>query len=224
MAAEAFDIVLMDCQMPGMDGLEATRQIRVREAEAGDGKRIPIVAVTAHARRSDRDDCIDAGMDDYICKPYTKTDLRRALEKWVPGCLVEGWDESPEAEPQSSSPKEVLDPATLRSLRALARADAPGLMTELISAYLLSCADLERAMIDAIDAGDPAAMARAAHTLKTSSAQVGAGRLAALCKELEALGRACLMDNAEHLRDLIAEELEAVREALAVEQLGAADV
>jgi HPt (histidine-containing phosphotransfer) domain-containing protein len=79
-------------------------------------------------------------------------------------------------------------------------------------------------MIDAIDAGDPAAMARAAHTLKTSSAQVGAGRLAALCKELEALGRACLMDNAEHLRDLIAEELEAVREALAAEQLGGSDV
>ncbi len=100
MAAEAFDIVLMDCQMPGMDGLEATREIRAREAEAGDGKRIPIVAVTAHARRSDRDDCIAAGMDDYICKPYTKTDLRRALEKWVPGCLVEGWDENPDAEPQ----------------------------------------------------------------------------------------------------------------------------
>jgi CheY-like chemotaxis protein len=73
----------MDCQMPEMDGFEATQQIRQAEAAAGQG-RVPIVAVTANAMQGDRERCAAAGMDDYLSKPFTKQGLRRVLEKWLP--------------------------------------------------------------------------------------------------------------------------------------------
>jgi CheY-like chemotaxis protein len=82
-ADQRFDLVLMDCQMPEMDGFEATQQIRQAEAAAGQG-RVPIVAVTANAMQGDRERCAAAGMDDYLSKPFTKQGLRRVLEKWLP--------------------------------------------------------------------------------------------------------------------------------------------
>lgn len=84
--SNAYDIVLMDCQMPKVDGYEATKMIRKRELQAGqDQRRIPIVALTAHAMEQDRKDCLDAGMDDYLAKPYSVTQLVDILQKWAPG-------------------------------------------------------------------------------------------------------------------------------------------
>jgi CheY-like chemotaxis protein len=74
--------VLMDCQMPNMDGFEATRLIRKRELERG-AKRVPIIALTANAMECDRDRCIAAGMDDYVSKPFKKDALRATLELWT---------------------------------------------------------------------------------------------------------------------------------------------
>jgi two-component system, sensor histidine kinase and response regulator len=79
---ERFDVVLMDWQMPEMDGLEATRRIREFEQRRG-LERTPIIAVTAHAMASDRDACIAAGMDDYLVKPYSYDALMRALRRWT---------------------------------------------------------------------------------------------------------------------------------------------
>ena len=89
--AQAFDLVLMDCQMPEMDGLEATAAIRVREAEldrerAMSGlppRRMPIIALTANAMRGDRERCVAAGMDDYLAKPFKKEQLSAMLQRWV---------------------------------------------------------------------------------------------------------------------------------------------
>jgi CheY-like chemotaxis protein len=78
---ERFDLILMDCQMPRMDGFEATRQIRKIEEQHGDGLRIPIVAITANAMQGDREKCIDAGMDDYIAKPVKKEALFEVLQR-----------------------------------------------------------------------------------------------------------------------------------------------
>ncbi|MCL4104392.1 UNVERIFIED_CONTAM: hypothetical protein GTU68_047354 [Idotea baltica] len=80
LATQHFDLVLMDCQMPGMDGFEATRLIR--EAESG-GKHIPIVGLTAHASADARDACLEAGMDDFISKPYTTSELAPVLVRWL---------------------------------------------------------------------------------------------------------------------------------------------
>jgi CheY-like chemotaxis protein len=77
-----YDIVFMDCQMPEMDGFEATAEIR--RLEQADGRRVPIVALTANAMAGDRERCLAAGMDDFISKPIKETDLSRAIEHWVP--------------------------------------------------------------------------------------------------------------------------------------------
>jgi CheY-like chemotaxis protein len=79
-AHEPYDLVFMDCQMPEMDGFEATRTIRSRELETN--RHLPIVALTANAMTEDRERCLDAGMDDYIPKPYTAADFERTLGRW----------------------------------------------------------------------------------------------------------------------------------------------
>jgi CheY-like chemotaxis protein len=83
-AAAAYDLILMDCQMPEMDGYEATRAIRMREAGCGGGaRRTPIVALTAHAMEGDREVCIESGMDDYLSKPCKPEELKAILAKWL---------------------------------------------------------------------------------------------------------------------------------------------
>ena len=86
-AATPYAVVLMDCRMPGMDGMEATR--RIREAEAGTGQRVPIVAVTANAMEADRDACFDAGMDGFLTKPVMMESLRAVLDQFVLGTREE---------------------------------------------------------------------------------------------------------------------------------------
>lgn len=86
MAAKQYDLILMDCMMPGLDGYETTRRIRAREAAAGDGRHIPIVALTANALRSDKERCLDCGMDDYLSKPYSAVQLLAVTEKWLSAC------------------------------------------------------------------------------------------------------------------------------------------
>src|SRR5690606_18612952 len=82
MEASRYDIVLMDCQMPVMDGYSATRRWREMEEEAGDGRHVPIIAMTANAMAGDRQKCLDAGMDDYLAKPVTRSELERTLARW----------------------------------------------------------------------------------------------------------------------------------------------
>jgi CheY-like chemotaxis protein len=76
-----FDLVLMDCQMPGMDGLETTRQVRMQQAEYA---HIPIIALTANVQKTIRDECNKAGMNDYLSKPFTQADIREIISRWSP--------------------------------------------------------------------------------------------------------------------------------------------
>jgi signal transduction histidine kinase/CheY-like chemotaxis protein/HPt (histidine-containing phosphotransfer) domain-containing protein len=220
---ERFDLVLMDCQMPEMDGFAATRALRAREAARGDAlTRTPVVALTAHALPADREQSLAAGMDDHVSKPFGRDELRAVLERWLPqrprGDEV---PRPPAAQAAQAAPAHVLDSSALAELRELGCAGGSDVLTRVVEAYLQSAPGLVRALVDAERAGDAAALARAAHTLKSCSAQVGAVRLSLLAKELEDLGRTQRLEGAGERVAAAREELDSVQEALAAELLGA---
>jgi two-component system sensor histidine kinase/response regulator len=211
--AGSFEFVFMDCQMPEMDGFAATRSIRDAEAKAGPrARRMPIVALTAHAMKSDREECLAAGMDDYVSKPFTKEDLRKVLAKWITQASVIS---SQRKQPRTFSSSAVIDPAALEELRGLEQEGDSDLVSQVVEAYLKSSSQLLEKIHEARTNRDPAAIAKAAHTLKSSSAQVGARKLSASCKELETRGRAGRINDALDLVDEITTQLKAVQAALA---------
>jgi signal transduction histidine kinase/CheY-like chemotaxis protein len=232
--AEAFDLAFMDCQMPTMDGYEATAAIRARELAAGAGEdadgggesRLPIIALTAHALPADRTKCLAAEMDDVVTKPFSRRDLWNILDRFVP------WTRSAAKAPRAESVaaaeagrshsdvlRKAVDARTLDELRGLEEGSDSKLLERVIEAFLESSSALARSLHEASATGDLPAMTTAAHTLKSSSAQVGAKRLSALCKEIEARARADSSDGVAELLDEFASELEAAQEELAAELL-----
>ncbi len=188
-----FDLCLMDCQMPEMDGIEATAAIRTAET---DGTHLPIIALTAHAIAGDRERCLAAAMDDYLSKPFTEAALARMVGRWLaPGDGGEEPLPTPEAEPAAPSApageggRSPIDQAALGPIRTLEASGRPGLLAKVVALYLDDAAKHLAALHDAVGDGDTEAIRTAAHALKSGSANVGATSLAALCKELERLGR-----------------------------------
>ena len=173
------DLILMDCQMPEMDGYEATRAIRIEEGRRADRRRIPIVALTAHATKGDRDRCLEAGMDDYLSKPLDPQLLGIMLARWI------------------RRQAEVADPATLA--RVAGPVDYPALLRRCMNKpdlalklvrKLVEQADQDvTAIAAALQRNDPAGLAASAHRLKGASANVSAGGLRQAASELEQLGR-----------------------------------
>jgi CheY-like chemotaxis protein len=214
----------MDCQMPVLDGFSATRAIRADEALDPSKPRTRIVALTAHAMRSDRDACLAAGMDDYLSKPFTREQLRDMIERWIPPMTSHSGSVAavPPGAARDAQLAPTFDPSLLAELDALAGED--GFREELIAAFIQSSTRLANEIAAALDAGDTAEIARAAHTLASSSAQVGGMRLAQISKTLEAAARSPeALDLPPHVAALRT-ELESLHEGLAVESLGATDV
>ena len=212
-----FDLILMDCQMPDMDGFEATRAIRELEAARAGSARIPIVALTANALEGDRTRCLAAGMDDYLAKPFKKEQLRNVLANWI-----ERADTRPST-PRSAAPAAAPDEATraaaidmkaLDNIRALQQPGAPDLLEKIVTLFLDDAPRLVRSMRDAIAAGDGGALQHAAHTLKSDSATLGALELSELCKQTETQARAGRLADADHWIDRIEDEYARVRAAL----------
>jgi len=183
--AHGFDAVLMDVQMPEMDGLEATRAIRERERGAGGG-RVPIIAMTAHAMEGDRERCLAAGMDGYISKPVEADDLVRTVER-----AAGAFDASRAAARLGG------DENLLRELLELFLADAPRMVSE---------------VRDAIDAKDAEALRRAAHALKGSVANFGAGGAVDAARRLETMGAAGNLADARAALSELEQALDAFKE------------
>jgi CheY-like chemotaxis protein len=228
-ALQRFDVIFMDCQMPVLDGFAATRAIREREAAEPGAPRTPIVALTAHAMRADREACLEAGMDDYLSKPFTRDQLRGVIERWAP--LAAGRPHSVSAPAPIShgepSTRDVaaaptLDARVLAELEALSGDDA--FRSQIVAAFIESSTQLASTIETALAAGDAAAIARAAHTLASSSAQIGGMRLAQLSKSLEAQARAPHPGDLAPPSAVLRAELESLHEGLAVESLGVRDV
>ena len=181
-----FDLALMDCQMPEMDGFEATAEIRRRETMRANG-RIPIVALTAGAVEGDREKCLAAGMDDYVTKPFSFGELERALTRWLPA----------DRKAQAASPH--IDLQVLEQMRTLRGNGGSNLVTRIIGVYLNDAPDRLRSMQEAVARGDAAGMGRTAHAFKSASANLGAKGLAELCLRMESLGRASSTTGADRL-------------------------
>ena len=242
LAEGAFDLILMDCQMPVMDGFQATGEIRRREAASGEGARIPVIALTANAMAGDRERCLAAGMDDYLAKPFSRFEIGAILSRWLEPCagkeapavVATPADEiratgavgeaipRPESEVSGTSAKASpeprrLDQHALANIRVLQRDGGTDVLAKVITLYLQTTPRLLDTLNEASDAEDRTLLARTAHTLKSSSATLGATHLAALCKKLETMARAGSDNGGRELIVDIAAEYQRVAVSLRTE-------
>ena len=211
---QAFDLVLMDIQMPVMDGLTATRRIREREASHG-LPRQRIIALTANALAGDRDMCLQAGMDDYVAKPVTIGSITTAMLRWLPATRVESGDsgngqEGPSTASRSAQNAHSFDFSDLR--QSLGK-KAEQIIPNLVSAYIKEGSSHIDTLSHATEQLDLAYITRIVHNLKSSSAALGLKEFSALCKEAETAARNQMSDEVKKLLPDIVREFSRVQTA-----------
>lgn len=204
--AKRYELVLMDCQMPELDGLATTREIRRREqmSDAPDRSQLthlPIVALTASLSDEDRADYLQAGMDDCLAKPVGLRELQTVIQRWL--------------HPEPSAP---VNYSVLKKLRKLEMTDSPDLLDQLIDLYLQETPATLTAIQMAIADEKPQALRQLAHRLKGSSLNFGAKDVASICAELEKIGKMGTIVGAAELYEKLTDAYECVRTALIREQ------
>lgn len=234
---QSYDLILMDCHMPEMDGFTAATAIRRHEQDSGKNGRIPIIALTADVQKGIIEQCLEAGMDDYLSKPFTKVQLQALIEKWMPqqGRALEKVSETAVetlAGVSSSVGQEIvrnirggvvalerrkenlLDEAALDNLRQITAANGENLLCKAISLFLESAPESMQALYGAIAAQDADALKRLAHSFKSACANLGATSLAGRAASLEAIGKQGHCDGADGLFKAMTQELPGVQMAL----------
>lgn len=197
----SFDLIFMDCQMPVLDGYQATAEIRRREEKEEPGHHIPIIALTANVVEGDREKCLSAGMDDYIGKPFKQDDIVGILFRWSQGGLLTmgGNTTASDGKIMSSS----VDKSALKALQNLQMPGKPNILERVIVAFLSSSVILVTEMQEALVENDLARLQKSAHSLKSSSANVGALKLSEICKTLEMTCRESISENSIDLVSVI---------------------
>ena len=208
-ASQAYAAILMDCQMPEMDGFQATAAIRQRERWE---YHTPIIAVTANALRGERDKCLAAGMDDYLSKPLVPEALAEVLQRWVPL----GGDSASDAPPVEELPPQpaAIDVSLLDNLRRLRTKSGQPVLAQVIDLFTADSPKRIAAARLAAAQANGEALANALHALRGSGSNVGARELARLCSALEEAGRAGELSNSEALLAQVEAELRRVLQAL----------
>ena len=203
----AYDLVLMDCQMPKLDGFGATQAIR--ELEKRDGRSgTPIIALTAFALPGDREKCIDAGMDDYLEKPFTDEQLRDVLGRWLDRAADTDKKAKPAAEDQKAQKPAQFDeavflPESMAHFEQRERDGKAGILKRIVGGYLAQSTEYIESLDKAANEDDVEKISFASHALKSSSKVVGGEALFALCKALEASSKNGCVDNARQSVDEI---------------------
>jgi PAS domain S-box-containing protein len=229
--AFSYEIVFMDCEMPGMDGFEATAAIR---HQSGGKPRLPIIAVTAQAMQGDQEQCLLAGMDDYISKPVNQEDFAAALKKWVSREIrkqeIEAQlntmsEEAAGRDAANLPPLSIsslpcrsssgLNPQVVERLRTLGEATEPSFMSQIFTSFLSEGADRINILRSSLERSDAKLLCRTAHALRGASGSVGAQYIADIAKELEALGKTSRMTGAAGLIEQIEDEFERVKGEIA---------
>jgi two-component system, sensor histidine kinase and response regulator len=209
LAVDKFEVVLMDCQMPKLDGYQTTRRVREWEHRAG-RDRTPIVAVTANALQGDAAKCFQAGMDLYITKPFTLDQLFQALESFAADTELPAIAAAPSAAADSST----LDERVITRIREMQRPGNADLFVRMATLYRPNSATLIKRAADYIRAQDFRGLASTAHALKSSSGNIGATSLADLCKSLEECANSANGKKAENIHEQIVSEQARVLRAL----------
>jgi two-component system, sensor histidine kinase and response regulator len=206
----SYDLILMDCQMPGMDGFEATRKLRERENRMG-LKRMPIVALTAHALEGDRERCLKAGMDDYLSKPFTRQQISNVLNHWVQGVCLAGTETICGQDTGSSA---ALDIEKLRTLFDFTDTQSLELLHKAMALYISNAPEELQKLRNAVDTKDLQAANFIAHSLKSSSRMIGAFSLSSHFQELESMSKKGTSDRAPELMSIIELEFPTVEKAV----------
>jgi len=207
---KSFDLVLMDLQMPGMDGFEATRHIRA----AVEWRDLPVVAMTAHAMKGDRERCIDAGMDDYIAKPIKAEELRQMAEKWVSRLSVSGGATGSSEHGLAVRADGTVQPKTpLDIQRALKQLGGDReLFDEVLAVFLDELPQLAGELQSAVSNADAERLHAAAHSLKGAASNICAEPTRCVAQELEKRGRQGELQEADELLEELRQHLDRLQE------------
>jgi two-component system sensor histidine kinase/response regulator len=206
---DTFDVVLMDVQMPEMDGFAATREIRKLEAGSGSHGHMPIIAMTAYATEGDRERCLEAGMDDYVSKPISASKLFEAIEALVP-------PESEEKAPGSADPANDGQKPVSLNADGLIRSfeNDQHLFQELVEIFLNDSPQMLNNLRESLKNTDAKTFKRTAHSLKGMLRNFQAESAAETAFELEQIGDRGKLDGADQIVDSLAGQLDDVARKL----------
>ena len=177
--------VLMDCQMPEMDGFQATAELRRRE----DTRHTPVIAMTANVMRGDRERCLEAGMDDYVPKPVRLEDLDAALRRWLPDSIPSTLAAVRESVPEGGRDAAAIDPELLARLEQLSRPGREDDLPKLIGMFLEDASHRLSLLHQAVARQDAGTLLEVGHALRGAAGHFGIRELVELCERLEALAR-----------------------------------
>ncbi len=203
LALRSYDLVFMDCQMPELDGYEATRQIRALETRMA---RVPIIAMTANAMRGDREKCLDAGMDDYVAKPIRTDDLAAMLQRWSDTDRTAN-----RADALSSGESSAVEMSPLDQLRSYDLRGGSSLVEELCRLFLTDTPTRIAALAEAVARGDAAEIHLIAHTVKGAAWLVGARRMGIVAEGLEHQSGNGVLRQAAEQSDRLQKEFDRLR-------------
>lgn len=204
LSRRSYDLILMDCHMPEMNGFDATREIRALQGEVAN---LPIIAMTANAQQGDSEQCLAAGMNDYLAKPFKLNALREKLQLWL-GQQKRTSSKTNRLENIDS--QQVLDGQVLKQLRE----EIGNAFVKMVAVFLEDTPIQLRALPKAIEAKDTTTLTELAHSLKGAGRNLGASQFAAIAKELEDLGRQNSVQGADELSLSLISEYELVKTAL----------